>query len=165
MVVLGLLLLLAAGALTVGVVMQNTDAVSVAAFDQTASGLTIGGLFLAGVITGAIAILGLTMILAGASRRPARRVVLKREMRDVGDERETLAEENARLRVELASSRSGQYADDDVYPDDTVGRHADAETTEGRGLFKRGRTEVLLVVAGEPATCVRCHQQQDQGRR
>src|SRR3954470_16703348 len=139
MVVLGLLLLVAAGALTVGVVLQNTDAVSVAAFGQTASDLTIGGLFLAGVVTGAIAILGLTMILAGASRRRARRVVLKREMRDVRDERETLAEENARLRGELASSRSTgtAYADDAVYPDDTVGRRVDTDTTEGRGLFNR----------------------------
>ena len=139
MVVLGLLLLLASGALTVGVVMQNTDAVSVAAFGQTATGLTIGGLFLAGVVIGAIAILGLTMILAGASRRRARRIGLKRQMRDVRDERETLAEENARLRDELAASRSTttSYADDAVYPDDTVGRHSDADRTERHGLFNR----------------------------
>jgi uncharacterized integral membrane protein len=138
MVVLGLLLLLASGALTVGVVMQNTDTVSVAAFDQTASGLTIGGLFLAGVVTGAIAILGLTMILAGASRRRARRIGLKRQMRDVRDERETLAEENARLRDELAATRSESpaYIDNTVYPEDTVGRHADTDT-ERRGLFNR----------------------------
>src|SRR5690242_5230658 len=106
MVVLGLLLLLASGALTVGVVLDNTDAVSVAAYGQTASDLTLGGLFLAGAVTGAIAILGITMILAGLSRGRARRVVRKREMRDAVDERETLAEENARLRDELAASRS-----------------------------------------------------------
>jgi membrane protein implicated in regulation of membrane protease activity len=140
MVVLGLLLLLGAGALTAAVVMANTDTVAVIAFGESASGLTIGGLFLAGVITGAIAILGLTMMLAGLSRRRARRVGLKREMRDVRDERETLAEENARLRDELAASRSGSasYADDDaVYPDDTVGRHADTDRTERHGLFNR----------------------------
>jgi uncharacterized integral membrane protein len=139
MVVLGLLLLLASGVLTVGVVTQNTDTVSVAAFGQTASNLTLGGLFLAGVVTGAIAILGLTMILAGASRRRARRVGLKREMRDVRDERETLAEENARLRDELAASRSAQpaYVDNTVYPDDTAGRHADSDATERGGLFRR----------------------------
>ena len=136
MVVLGLLLLLASGALTVGVVMQNTDAVSVAAFGQTASDLSLGGLFLAGVVTGAIAILGLTMILAGASRRRTRRAGLKRQIRDVRDERETLAEENARLRDELGTARSATpaYADDTVYPDDTVGRHSD---TERHGLFNR----------------------------
>ena len=139
MVVLGLLLLLAAGGLTAAVVMDNTDAVTVTAFEQSASGLTIGGLFLAGVVTGAIAILGLTMMLAGLSRRRARRVGLKREMRDVRDERETLAEENARLRDELAASRSAlpAYADDTVYPEDTAGRHADTDGTGQRGLFNR----------------------------
>ena len=133
MVVLGLLLLLAAGALSAAVVLANTDAVAVAAFGQSATGLTVGGLFLAGAVTGAVAILGLTMMLAGLSRRRARRVGLKREMRDARDERETLAEENARLRDELAAARS-RTADEDVYPVDTVGRHAD---TERRGLFNR----------------------------
>jgi membrane protein implicated in regulation of membrane protease activity len=136
MVVLGLLLLLAAGALTAAVVLANTDPVAIIAFGQSAAGFTIGGLFLAGAITGAIAILGVTMMLAGLSRRRARRVVLKREMRDVRDERETLAEENARLREELAATRSGSasYDEDSVYPDDTVGRHTD---TERHGLFNR----------------------------
>jgi hypothetical protein len=139
MVVLGLLLLLAAGGLTAAVVTDNTDAVTVTAFEQSASGLTLGGLFLAGVVTGAIAILGLTMMLAGLSRRRARRVGIKREMRDVRDERETLAEENARLRDELASARAAapSYADNTVYPDDATGRHADTETTDRTGLFNR----------------------------
>src|SRR4051812_16594733 len=101
MVALGLLLLLASGALTVGMVLQNTDAASASAFGQSASGLTIGGLFLAGVVTGAIAILGLTMILAGASRRRRRRVGLRQQVLDARDEKESLAEENARLQREL----------------------------------------------------------------
>jgi hypothetical protein len=133
MVVLGLLLLLLSGALTVGVVMQNTDAASVSAFGQSATGLTVGGLFVAGVVTGAIAILGLTLMMAGLSRHRARRAGLKREMRDVRDERESLAEENERLRRELESKRT----DAEVYPDDTVGRHVDTETTERGGLFNR----------------------------
>jgi uncharacterized integral membrane protein len=134
MIVLGLLLLLASGALTFGVVLHNTDTVSIAAFGQTASNLTLGELFLAGVVTGALAILGLTMILAGASRSRARRVVRKRAMRDAVDERETLAGENARLRSELASTHSDDEA---VYPDDTAGRHADSDTTERPGLLNR----------------------------
>jgi uncharacterized integral membrane protein len=134
MVVLGLLLLLASGALTAVVVMQNTDAASVSAFGQTTSGLTLGGLFLAGAVAGAIAILGLTMILAGASRRRARRLGLKQEMRDARGERESLAEENLRLQRELAAARDSAA----VYPDDeTVGRHADDTATERHGLFNR----------------------------
>jgi hypothetical protein len=60
-------------------------------------------------------------------------------MRDVRDERETLAEENARLREELAKSRSAHpaYVDDTVYPDDTVARHADTDTSDRSGLFRR----------------------------
>ena len=133
MVVLGLLLLLASGVLTVGVVLDSTDAASASAFGQSATGLTGGGLFLAGVITGAVAILGLTMVLAGASRGRARRAARKREMRDAVDERETLAEENERLRRELETSRT----DAAVYPDDTVGRHADTDTSDRPGLFHR----------------------------
>jgi hypothetical protein len=78
------------------------------------------------------------MILAGASRRRARRVGIKQEIRDAHDQRETLAEENARLRDELAASRSASpaYVDNTVYPDDdAVGRHADS--TERHGLFRR----------------------------
>ena len=139
MVILGLLLLLAAGALTAAVVMANTDAVSVSAFGESASGLTLGGLFLAGVITGAIAILGLTMILAGLSRRRTRRVGLKQEIRDARGERETLAEENMRLQREVADLRKhdNTYVADTVYPDDTVGRHADTDKTQRHGLFNR----------------------------
>jgi hypothetical protein len=143
LVVLGLLLLLASGALTAGVLIENTDAVTISAYGQSASGLTLGGLFLGGVITGAIAILGLTMMMAGLSRRRARRVGIKREMRDVRDERETLAEENARLRDELAASKS-TYVADTVYPDDDTiraaeknGRHADTDSTDRPGLFHR----------------------------
>jgi hypothetical protein len=136
MVVLGLLLVLAAGALTVGVVVANTDSATVSAFGQSLSGLTLGGLFLAGAITGAVAILGLTMMLAGMARRRARRVGLRRQMRDERQEKETLAEENARLRSQL----DGSHSDADVYPSDVVrdasGAGSHSRTTS-RGLFRR----------------------------
>jgi hypothetical protein len=60
-------------------------------------------------------------------------------MRDVRDERETLAEENARLRNELAAPRSAQptYVDNTVYPEDGAGRHVETDTSERPGLFHR----------------------------
>jgi uncharacterized integral membrane protein len=140
MVALGLLLLLASGALTVGVVVANTDGTTLAAFGQATSALNLGGVFLAGAITGAIAILGVTMVLAGASRGRARRAELRRRALDERQEKESLAEENARLRGELEGARPSSYADEAVYPEDRpVGRHADTENTteNGRGLFHR----------------------------
>ena len=127
MIVLGLLLLLASGALTADLVVKNTDPTAAAAFGHSVSNLTTGRLFLAGVVTGAIAVLGLLLIAAGASRRQTRRAGLKRQVRDARGERETLAEENARLQAELdTAQQSGTTA----YPteeDATAGRHSDVE--------------------------------------
>ena len=119
MVVLGLLLLLAAGALTAGMALQNTDPVSASLSGQALSG-TVGGLFLAGVVTGAVAILGVLLMLSGLSRRRARRAGLKQQVREARVEKETLAEENARLQRELEASRAGA----DAYPTQTYARHA-----------------------------------------
>jgi membrane protein implicated in regulation of membrane protease activity len=128
MVVLGLFLLVLAGALTAAMVLQNTDASSASAFGQAVTGTT-GTLFLAGVITGAVALLGVMLMMAGLSRRRGRRRGLKQQVRAERGEKETLAEENARLRRELDGSRS----DADVYPDEDApaGRHSRA------GLFHR----------------------------
>jgi hypothetical protein len=140
-VVLGLLLLVLSGLLTAGMVLQNTDPAAVSLYGHAVTGVTIGGLFAAGVVTGAVALLGLIMMLGGARRRRARRVGLKQEVRDVRVERETLAEENARLRRELETSRTTTLSDAPAYPD--TGRHidteadADADATAGHGLFHR----------------------------
>jgi hypothetical protein len=134
MVALGLLLLVASGLLTAGIVLASTDVASVSAFGQVVSGVTIGGLFAAGVATGVLGLLGVLMMLAGLRRRRARRAGLKREIRDARVEKESLAEENARLQRELAATRS----DSTVYPaDDPVGRHADDPATHEGGLFHR----------------------------
>jgi hypothetical protein len=143
MVVLGLFLLVVAGVVTGAMILQNTDASSASIFGQSVSG-TVGQLFLAGVIAGAVAILGVMMIVAGLARRRARRVGLKRQVRDAHTEKETLAEENARLQRELEESRTtaavypteGAYTPDGTYPEESAsGRHADTET--GHGLFRR----------------------------
>jgi len=119
MVVLGLLLLLAAALLTAGLVLQNTDVVTATLSGHTFSG-TVGALFLAGAITGAVAILGVLMLLSGLGRRRTRRAGLKRQVRDARVEKESLAEENARLQRELEATRAAE-----VYPTETAGRHVE----------------------------------------
>src|SRR6476469_7460055 len=105
MVALGLVLLVLAALLTLGIVLSNTDPANAAAFGVSLSGVSLGGLFLVGVVTGAVAMLGLTLFLGGGIRRRHKRVERKREVRSVRGEAETLAEENARLAAELEQTR------------------------------------------------------------
>ena len=130
MFVLGLLLLVVSGAVALGVVLDNTEPTSVTAFGLTVSNINLGGLFLAGAVVGLVFMLGLAMMVAGASRRRARRVAARREVRDVRSEREQLAEENAALKARLGEP----YPDGDgspAYPADETARHAK------HGVFRR----------------------------
>ena len=101
MVVLGLLLVLASGALTLGIVLSNTDTVSASAFGVALDNVSVGGLFLAGAVAGAVLMLGLAMLLLGGARKRSHRVATKRTMRATRTEKEQLAQENASLRAQL----------------------------------------------------------------
>ncbi len=127
MVVLGLILLVLCLVLGAGIALSNTDPASAEAFGVSLSNVSIGGLFLLGAALGAVAMLGLGLMLAGAARKRAKKVALKREVAHVRTEQETLAEENARLQAQLEQERS-------TYPDDgtTVG-----ETDGVRGKHVR----------------------------
>ncbi len=117
MVALGLVLLVLAALLTLGIALSNTDPANAAAFGVTLSNVSLGGLFVVGVVTGAVAMLGLTLFLGGSLRRRHKKVALKREVKSVRGETETLAEENARLTSELAQSGSHE-----PYPADEPAR-------------------------------------------
>ncbi len=111
MVALGLVLLVLSALLTLGVVFSNTDPANAAAFGVTLSGVSIGGLFLVGVITGALAMLGLTLFLGGGLRQRHKRVAAKREVstckrrgRDAG-RGERAARERARAGARRARRR------------------------------------------------------------
>ena len=112
MVVLGLLLLLASGALALGVVLSNTDAVSASAFGVSLSNVTVGGFFLVGAITGLVFMLGLAMLVAGTGRKRSRRAAVKAQRKD-------LERENADLRARL---------DGEPYPDEESTRGAHERT-------------------------------------
>jgi membrane protein implicated in regulation of membrane protease activity len=138
MVALGLILLVVSGAVTLGVVLSNTDATSASAFGVTLSNVSVGGLFLAGVVAGAVLMLGLSLMLAGGARKRARRVETKRTVHDVRTEKEQLEEENAELRARLTSDPypPGDTSADTPYtstgqPDAASGRHT------RRGVFHK----------------------------
>lgn len=106
MVVLGLILLVVCLLLGAGIVLSNTDTTSAEAFGVSLSNVSIGGLFLLGAALGAIAMLGFGLMLVGAARKRAKKVALKREVKHVRTEQETLAEENARLQAQLQQERA-----------------------------------------------------------
>src|ERR1700694_3703144 len=103
MAVLGLLLLLSAVGLSLDVVFQNTSSISVDALGQTFT-VSSGWLFVAGVITGAVGLLGVSLLLGGMAGARRRRVALARSR---GDSRDLQADRD-RLAAELDRERAGR---------------------------------------------------------
>ena len=134
MVALGLVLLVLSGALTLGVVLSNTDPVSASAFGVSLSNVTVGGFFLVGAVAGLVFMLGLAMMIAGGARKRSRRVQSKRTVRDVRSEKEQLEQENADLRARLdgpyPSEGSSSY-------DGTNDSSVDGGSSQRHGLFRR----------------------------
>jgi Mg2+/citrate symporter len=113
-VLLGAILLVLCLVLSAGVFFSNTDPISAEAFGLSLSNVSLGGFFIAGVITGALAVLALGMLLGGAARKRRKRAALKREVKTARGEQETLAERNARLEAELERERTSAYPQDRV---------------------------------------------------
>jgi|SRR5664279_67280 hypothetical protein len=106
MVVLGLLLILAAVVLGTDIVLENTHHTGGTIFNQTVSSLSLGGIFLAGAITALVLALGLWLVLGGASRNRRKAAARKSTLRETQTQKETLAEENARLARQLEQERA-----------------------------------------------------------
>ena len=105
MIALGIVLLVLSGVFALGVALSNTSATQAEAFGVSLTNVTLGGLFLAGVVTGAVLLLGLTLLLAGTARKRHRRRELKAEVKGVRTERTGLAAENERLQEQLTEER------------------------------------------------------------
>lgn len=105
MIALGIVLVVLSGAFALGVALSNTSHTQAEAFGVSLSNVTLGGLFLAGVATGAVLLLGLALMLAGGGRKSRRRRAAKAEVKGVRTERAGLADENARLQEELVAER------------------------------------------------------------
>jgi hypothetical protein len=98
--VLGLILLAAAGVLTAAVVTSNTGTLSVDLWNITVSNVTPGVVFVAGMITTVVAVVGLGLLMGGVRRN--RR--LRKERRSLKRENEQLAH-----RVETTPDTTGRY--------------------------------------------------------
>lgn len=135
MVVLGALLLVLSAVLLAGIVTSSTTPVDVEAFGTGLEGVSAGELFVLGACTGAVAVVGLGLLLGGLARSRARRRSVKQEVRAVRGERESLAEENARLQAELEQ----RERDARTYPGDapTSAIREDVDLPEGEP--ERGR--------------------------
>lgn len=120
MALLGLLLMLAAGALTAGVVLSNTDETSAEAFGVTLSNISLGGFFLAGAATALAFALGLWMLLRGLARSRRRSQQRRQTVRETQDQQASLAAEKARLERELEEERSRRAASGPVVTEHTV---------------------------------------------
>jgi uncharacterized integral membrane protein len=118
-VLLGAILLVLCLVLSAGVFFSNTDPISAEAFGLSLSNVSLGGFFIAGVVTGALAVVALGMLLGGAARKRRKRTALKREVRTARGEQETLADRNARLEAELERERTTAYPQDRADGDPT----------------------------------------------
>lgn len=88
MAVLGLILLAAAGVLTAAVVTSNTDSLAVDLWGVSVANVTLGVVFVAGMITTVVAVVGLGLLMGGL-RRNSR---FRKERRTLRRENEQLAQ-------------------------------------------------------------------------
>ena len=91
MAVLGLILLAAAGVLTAAVVTSNTDSLTVDLWGVSVTNVTLGVVFVAGMITTVLAVVGLGLLMGGMRRsrrlRQERRA-LRRENKQLSQQAE-----------------------------------------------------------------------------
>jgi hypothetical protein len=118
MFILGLLLVIGTGALTVGAVYDGSDPASVEILGKTVH-TTVAGVFFAGALTMLAFLLGCYLIYASmgrAKRRRARRKEMaaahERDVAGLESERTALQEENVKLSERLAGTRSPRTGTD-----------------------------------------------------
>jgi hypothetical protein len=102
--VLGLILLVAAGVLTAAVVTSNTGAIETDLWGTTISNLSLGAVFVAGMLTTLIGVAGL-LLLTAALRRGRR----------LRQERKVLRRENRRLTQQVGGAPADETAPDGVW--------------------------------------------------
>lgn len=123
MALLGLLLILASGALAAGIALGTTGdtSVQVAWFDQVTRSVTQGGLFGLGVAAGVAFLLGLALLRRGAARGRRRRLERKAAAAQQREQARELEERNAELEQKLAQTRAAaerQRTAPTPYPDE-----------------------------------------------
>jgi len=110
MIVLGVLLVVLAALVTIGVVASNTDEVSAEAFGVSLSNVSLGGFFLLGAATALLFALGLLLLGLGMARNRRNRVHNKRLVKTTRQQEAELREENERLAAQLERERQAKAA-------------------------------------------------------
>lgn len=109
MVVLGVLLLVAAGAVALSGILANSGSAHALTDSFTVFGYEIEGstgqLFLYGIIVGAVGAIGLGLVLSGLTRGMKTRAATRRELRRAQREREALKQEKDQLEHRLDDER------------------------------------------------------------
>jgi hypothetical protein len=148
MVVLGLVLLVGAGVFTAAAITSNTGTVGADLWGFHISNLSLGGVFVAGMVAGVVAVVGLVLLFSGM-RRSAR---LNRERRQ-------LARENARLarrQEDVDRTAASPVADQEVLPVNRKSAVASApvpaDTTMERTVERTDRTDRVDRADARPAT-------------
>lgn len=130
MILLGLLLMVGAIALTSAVIWANQDAFAQSAGTFTLLGytadVTVAQVYLAGLIIGALGFMGIVMTMSGAGRRARRRSVTRRQLREQENQ---LREQESQL---AALQRERDNADVA-----TESRHRRAEDARDENLANR----------------------------
>lgn len=107
MIILGVVLLVLAVLLVLGTVFSNGQAVpGLDVFGVSLQDVSAGGLFLGGVVTGAVAMLALSLIFGGGVRKRHKAVERKRAVKGARSTASQLEQENAELRERLAAERA-----------------------------------------------------------
>lgn len=131
MILIGLIVLVLATVLTLGIVLPNGGDAGAEAFGVSLDNVSVGGLFLVGVVTGALGLFGLVLALGGLARRRRRRAAARREVSSARTQADSLAEENARLQEQLAHERTSGSADPSPYPGDALEPGAGTSPAQG----------------------------------
>ncbi|MCW2613018.1 MAG: hypothetical protein JWN08_12 [Frankiales bacterium] len=141
MIVVGVVLLVLSALLTAGIALFNGGEVTDAeVFGVSLSNVSLGGLFVAGVITGVVGALGLGLMLTGSARKRHKKTAVKRQVRSARTEAETLAEQNARLQEQLEQERhtTVRPVGDEPYRDETSGGGVRDDGVRGDGVRDDG---------------------------
>ncbi|MDQ1599210.1 MAG: hypothetical protein QOD68_684 [Actinomycetota bacterium] len=149
MLALGLLFILAAAAVTAGAIYDGGEAAKLQVFGLSIENATIAGVFLAGVLTMLVFMLGLWMMFAAVGRSRRKRLARKETTARQRESVSEIEEERARLRAE--NERLQEQVARDTRPATPSGTTAAGAAAVDETRVDGGPTARPDTVAADPA--------------